>query len=82
MGDPIGEHPGLARAGPRHYQDRPLGSRYRLSLRRIELSEQGGIDQEVILKPLRVHSPIVNPKGVILFLRKNRTVFRSGFTQE
>ena len=43
VGDAVGEHPGLARAGPGHHQQRPLAVGDRLELGRVEALEQVGM---------------------------------------
>jgi hypothetical protein len=40
IGDPVGQDPGLARAGPRHHQHRPLDVFGGRPLRRIEPGQQ------------------------------------------
>ena len=63
MGDPICEHPGLARAGPGDHQDRALGSRYRFSLRGVEVGKERGLGRDIIEKPLSLHLPAMVPGG-------------------
>ena len=43
MGDPVGEHPGLARTGPGDHQHRPVGGGDRLALGGIEIVEERGL---------------------------------------
>ena len=59
MGDAISEYPGFSRPGACDHQNWALGSGDGLSLRGVELGEQRGVDQEVVLEPLRLHSAMV-----------------------
>ena len=64
VGDPVGQHPGLARPGPGHHQDRPAGVGDGLALHGIQPVQQRGrltCGEELADLGLDGHRRIVRP---------------------